>query len=140
VSVSLLALLALAGLDQPSQKTTTFKLLVIELPDGERGGFGRIQGTGSFADARGRLDFMQLARTCGAHHPMLSNNWSHSTHIISWSAPNDREVVECLKGKLPTHFNAGVAEPDVRLGFTAPDAAMFRDLETPREPTRKKRN
>ena len=129
------ALLAFASIaaPQPAESSPGLKLLVIELPDGVRGGVGRIKGKGAVPQGTDRLFFLHLldiARQCGANFPMLSTNWSHSAHIVSWSTVRDREVVACLRSTMPTHFNAGLADPDARSGFTLPDSASFREFET----------
>lgn len=132
---ALLAVAAIAG-QQPTQSSVGLKLLVIELPDGVRGGVGRIKGNGEPPKATDKpffLHLLSIARECGANFPMLSMNWSHSAHIISWSTPKDREVVACLRSKMPTHFNAGLAEPDARRGFTVPDTTPFREFESVEE-------
>jgi len=132
------ALLAVAAIaeQQPTPPSAGFNLLVIELPDGVRGGVGRIKGTGVLpteADKPFLFQLLSIARECGANFPMLSINWSHSAHIVSWSTPKDRDVVACLRSKMPTHFNAGLAKPDARRGFTIPDTAPFREFESAEE-------
>jgi hypothetical protein len=129
---ALLAASALAG-QQPPRQPAPSTLLVIELPDGVRGGIGRIKGNGRRPTNKDEPFFIHLltvARQCGANFPMLATNFSHSSHIVSWSTTNDREVVLCLRSKMPTHFNAGLAEPDVTRGFTVPDTAPFREFES----------
>ncbi|WP_447728013.1 hypothetical protein [Sphingomonas koreensis] len=117
---------------QPPQLPAPIKMLVIELPDGVRGGVGRIKGKGVHpTDNRPFfLHLLTIASECGANFPMYAINWSHRAHIVSWSTDKDRDVVACLRSRMPTHFNAGIAEPDHRLGFTVPDTAPFREFET----------
>jgi hypothetical protein len=128
---TLLALSAIST-QQPSPPSAPIRLLVIELPDGVRGGMGRIKGNGAHPKDNKPffLHVLTIASECGASFPMYAINWSHRAHIISWSTDKDRDVVACLRSKMPTHFNAGIAEPDHRLGFTAPDGAPFREFET----------
>lgn len=64
------ALLAFASIaaPQPAESSPGLKLLVIELPDGVRGGVGRIKGKGAVPKGTDRLFFLHLldiARQCG---------------------------------------------------------------------------
>ena len=126
-------LLVAASADQkPTAPPAEIELLVIELPDGARGGRGRIEGRGALDRNSGQPFFLYLlsiARECGANFPMLSINGWHYAHIISYSTSRDHEVVACLQSNMPTHFNAGVARPDIRSGFTSLNTAPFQEFE-----------
>ena len=131
-----LLLVAASAEQKPTAPPAELELLVIELPDGVRGGRGRIEGRGAFPSNNGKpyvLYLLSIARECGASFPMLSTNASHYAHIISYSTSRNREVVSCLQSKMPTHFNAGVAKPDARFGFTSLNTAPFREFEEARE-------
>jgi hypothetical protein len=135
------ALFALAtpAHEQPAEGQARHKWLIIELPDGVRGGTGRIQGGGKYPSAKSEpypLYLLHIVRGCGASFPMFFDNWSHSSHIVTWSTAKDREVVSCLRAKMPTHFNVGLAEPDARRGFTMLDATPFQEFETAPRPSR----
>lgn len=119
-------------------RSGAFKLLIIQVPDQVMGGKGRIHGTGEQPKADGvaySFHLVDIVRRCGANFPMVSSNWSHRTDIISWSTAQDREVVSCLRSKFPTDFNAGLANPSPRGGYTADgrlatlDTAPFREFE-----------
>lgn len=138
------ALFALAtpAHEQAAQDQAPPKWLIIEFPDGVRGGTGRIQGEGKFPSGKSEpypLYLLHIVRGCGASFPMFSDNWSHRSHIVTWSTAKDREVVSCLRVKMPTHFNVGLAEPDARRGFTTLDTTPFREFETAPLPIRQVR-
>lgn len=120
--------------------STEGALLILEFPDGVRGGRGKIQGTGPTpplpgpgTDGIDRHLFDRLMghiRDCGAADPYLERGWSHRLLVISRSTPNDRAVVRCVRGRVHNHFNAGLGPNDPR-GLTGMDETPFRDFETP---------
>ena len=128
--------------------------LVLDFPDGVRGGRGAIQGVGSrprlphdpsppffTGHDPSALDWLlQQVRDCGAVEPRVGGHLSHSFFVVSRSTDRDREVVRCLIQAIPHHFDAGLAEGDDIQTLLQMDRSPFREFESnpPRRPRQQK--
>jgi hypothetical protein len=73
--------------------------LVFEFPDGNRGGFGRFVGANYGTKER------RKTKDCGLINPVGMTHWSHSSHLVTRSTSQDREIVDCLLRTSGRHFN-----------------------------------
>ena len=91
------------------------KWLILEFPDGARGGRGRIHGEGDYSKLPQRFDrsaFLKQFLECGAKDPQYVVAVTHRFHIISRSTSRDTRVVHCLERRLAYNFNAGIGSND----------------------------
>ena len=101
--------------------------LVIELPDGVRGGVGSIRGQGNDQLWGPYESEVNRLADCGAVNPQLKNVWSHSVHIISRSTENDLDVVQCFTKTTARHFNVGIGF-DPTLQDSSIDRSKFENI------------
>ena len=101
-----IALAAAAGQSTPSDPASAQSTLVFEFPDGVRGGYGNIQGTGSRPDLAGPHFLLEQIRKCGATDARYSDvEISHRRLILASSTERDPEIVLCVKRSVPSHFS-----------------------------------
>ena len=90
----------------PRQTQAPQRYLILEFPDGVRGGRGRIQGMAEPPTTQDTLEFLQSIEACGAKDLFIQNNVSHRVLVYVPSTRRDRRIVECLKQSTAYHFNA----------------------------------
>ena len=105
--------LAAAGQSALSDPASAPSTLVFEFPDGVRGGYGHIQGTGSRPDLAGTHFLLEQIRKCGATDARYSDvEISHRQLILGSSTERDSEIVLCVKRSVPNHFSVYTAPKD----------------------------
>jgi hypothetical protein len=79
--------------------------LFFKFPDGVRGGFGKIQGTGE-APARSSMDWLvKQISECGLPDARSGPPVSHLYTVMGTSGPNDRDIALCVQRTVPYHFS-----------------------------------
>ena len=102
-----------AGQAAPIDPASPPSTLVFEFPDGVRGGYGNIQGTGSRPDFAGPHFLLEQIRKCGATDARYSDvEISHRRLILASSTARDPEIVSCVTRSVPSHFSVFTTPKD----------------------------
>jgi hypothetical protein len=94
---------ALAATGTFGSERQAHPLLIFEFPDGERGGVGKVSGSGPLVGS----DPLPLLQQCGLHRPQPFSKVTHRYFVYGRASGRDQKIVTCFMKATSQPFNVG---------------------------------